>query len=73
VEANEKKLCSSYYVLIYIASYFRVSLLGYCGSKMGDNNAKVCEEAGNRAKLLRVFNHSPFMYTNIERPVKHKP
>jgi len=50
-----KKKCSSYYVLIFIASYFNVSLLGYCSSNTGDNIANVCEDNGNRAKLLRVF------------------
>jgi len=55
VETNEKKLCSSYYVLICIASYFNVSLLGYCGSNTGDCVANVCEDTGNRAKSLCVF------------------
>jgi len=50
-----KKKCSSYYVLIFIASYFNISLLRYCSSKTGDYIAKACEDNGNRAKSLRVF------------------
>jgi len=50
-----KKKCSTYYVLICIASYFNASLLGYCSSNSGEYIANVCEDTGNRAKLLRIF------------------
>jgi len=53
-ETNKKK-CSSYYVLIFIESYFNVSLLGYRSSNTGYYIASVCEDNGNRAKLLRAF------------------